>query len=63
MVGGANVYDEKGVDLLPQLREDVLSGKIDTLLMSNDETVGDQYWVETYKQMISLFKRFPVVFP
>lgn len=58
-----NVYDENGFDLLPQLREDVLSGKIDTLLMSNDETVGDQYWVNTYKQMISLFKRFPEYFP
>ncbi|EEH96608.1 MULTISPECIES: maltose-6'-phosphate glucosidase [Clostridium] len=59
----SNVYDENGFDLLPQLREDVLSGKIDTLLMSNDETVGDKYWVDTYKQMISLFKRFPEYFP
>lgn len=58
-----NIIDENGVDLLPQLREDVLSGKIDTLLMSNEETVGDEYWVETYKQMISLFKRFPEYFP
>lgn len=58
-----NVYDENGVDLLPQLREDVLSGKIDTLLQSNEETKEDQYWIDTYKQMISLFKRFPDYFP
>lgn len=49
--------------MLPELREDVLSGKIDTLLMSNEETEGDQYWIDTYKQMISLFKRFPEYFP
>lgn len=58
-----NVIDENGVDLLPQLREDVLSGKIDTLLMSNEDTVGDDYWTESYKQMVSLFKRFPDYFP
>lgn len=58
-----NIYDEKGQDLLPQLREDVLSGKIDTLLQSNEETKSDQYWIDTYKQMISLFKRFPDYFP
>ncbi|MFS7260694.1 6-phospho-alpha-glucosidase [Carnobacterium divergens] len=58
-----NVVDENGNDLLPKLREDVLSGKIETLLMSNDETEGDQYWIDTYKQMISLFKRFPEYFP
>lgn len=58
-----NIYDEKGQDLLPILREDVLSGEIETLLQSNMETKGDQYWVETYKQMISLFKRFPKYFP
>lgn len=57
------IIDKNGADLLPQLREDVLSGKIDTLLMSNDETVGDQYWIETYKQMIKIFKRFPKYFP
>lgn len=58
-----NIIDENGVDLLPQLREDVVSGKIDTLLMSNEETIGDDYWVETYKQMVSIFKRFPEYFP
>ncbi|NBA63703.1 6-phospho-alpha-glucosidase [Enterococcus mundtii] len=58
-----NIIDENGVDLLPQLRTDVLSGKIDTLLMSNEETEGDQYWIDTYRQMISLFKRFPEYFP
>ncbi|MDR2977133.1 MAG: 6-phospho-alpha-glucosidase [Streptococcaceae bacterium] len=57
------IIDEHGIDLLPQLRNDVLSGKIDTLLMSNEETIGDDYWIETYKQMISLFKRFPEYFP
>ncbi|MBO0480601.1 6-phospho-alpha-glucosidase [Vagococcus fluvialis] len=57
------ILDENGKDLLPVLREDVLSGKIDTLLMSNEDTVGDQYWVDTYKQMIKLFKRFPKYFP
>ncbi|MEG0078440.1 family 4 glycosyl hydrolase [Enterococcus sp.] len=57
------IIDKDGKDLLPLLREDVLSGKIDTLLMSNDETVGDQYWIDTYKQMIKLFKNFPEYFP
>ncbi|GAB2028093.1 family 4 glycosyl hydrolase [Lactovum odontotermitis] len=57
------IIDENGIDLLPQLREDVVTGKIDTLLMSNEETIGDDYWVETYKQMISIFKRFPEYFP
>ncbi|HEK9986227.1 6-phospho-alpha-glucosidase [Streptococcus equi] len=58
-----NIYDENGNDLLPILREDVVSGKIDTLLQSNEETKADQYWIDTYKQMISLFKRFPDYFP
>lgn len=58
-----NIFDKNGNDLLPQLREDVLSGKIDTLLMSNNETEGDKYWIETYQQMISIFKRFPEYFP
>lgn len=58
-----NIYDEKGNDLLPILREDVVSGKIDTLLQSNEETKEDQYWIDTYKQMVSLFKRFPEYFP
>jgi maltose-6'-phosphate glucosidase len=58
-----NIIDENGKDLLPELREDVLSGKITTLLMSNEETEGDQYWIDTYRQMISLFKRFPEYFP
>lgn len=57
------IIDEKGQDLLPLLREDVLSGKIDTLLMSNEDTKEDQYWIDTYKQMIKLFKRFPAFFP
>lgn len=57
------VYDENGQDLLPQLREDVLTGKIDTLLISNEETTEDQYWIDTYKRMIQLFKRFPEYFP
>ncbi len=58
-----NVIDEQGHDLLPQLREDVVSGKIDTLLQSNEETKEDQYWIDTYRQMIRLFKRFPEYFP
>ncbi|MCO5446188.1 6-phospho-alpha-glucosidase [Enterococcus faecalis] len=58
-----NIIDETGKDLLPILREDVVSGKIDTLLQSNDETKEDQYWIDTYKQMVSLFKRFPEYFP
>ncbi|MFD2307180.1 maltose-6'-phosphate glucosidase [Enterococcus termitis] len=58
-----NIIDENGRDLLPVLREDVVSGKIDTLLQSNDETKEDQYWIDTYKQMVSLFKRFPEYFP
>lgn len=58
-----NIIDEKGVDLLSQLRDDVVTGKIDTLIMSNDETIGDEYWIETYKQMVSIFKRFPEFFP
>lgn len=58
-----HIYDENGQDLLPQLREDVVSGKIDTLLQSNEETKEDQYWINTYRQMVSLFKRFPDYFP
>lgn len=58
-----NIIDENGKDLLPILRKDVVSGRIDTLLQSNDETKEDQYWIDTYKQMVSLFKRFPEYFP
>lgn len=57
------IIDENGKDLLPQLREDVLSGKTDTLLLTNDEIIGDQYWVETYQEMVSIFKRYPEYFP
>lgn len=57
------VIDKDGTDLLPQLREDVVSGKIDTLLISNKETEEDQYWINTYKQMIKIFKEFPEYFP
>lgn len=53
-----NIIDEIGNDLLLNLGEDVVSGKIDMLFQSNDETKEDRYWIDN-KQMVSLFKRFP----
>jgi len=58
-----NIIDENGVDLLPQLRKDVQSGQTTTLLQTNEETIGDQYWSDTYKRMIRLFKLFPEYLP
>lgn len=57
-----HIIDENGVDLLPILREDILSGKIDMLHQSNEETKDDSYWNDSYRQMVSLFKRFPEYF-
>ncbi len=58
-----SMIDENGHDLLPDLRKDVEDGKIDTLAQWNDETLDDKYWIDTYKRMITIFKRFPEYFP
>lgn len=58
-----NIYNKKGEDLLPQLREDVLSKKVTVL--KTEETRGhlDDYWMTTYNNVIKGFEAYPDFLP
>lgn len=58
-----NIYDKKGNDLLPGIREQVLSGELTGLIQTNEEIVGDDYWTKTFQNVIKAFKMYPKFFP
>ncbi len=58
-----NIYDKTGKDLLPELRQKVLSGELTNLAQTNEEIVGDAYWDKTFKNIIRAFKMYPRYLP
>ncbi len=58
-----NIFDKTGKDLLPELRQKVLSGELTTLAQTNEEIVGDAYWDKTFKNIIRAFKMYPRYLP
>lgn len=57
------IYNQKGVDLLPKLREDVLSGKITGFNSVEDKGKLDDYWFTTFNNVIKGFKAYPDFMP
>ncbi|MGX9522914.1 family 4 glycosyl hydrolase [Vibrio mediterranei] len=58
-----NIYDKKGNDLLPQLRDDVLSGKLTEFEDVTVDGEHDDYWQKTHNNIIKGFKAFPQYLP
>ncbi|MCC0627715.1 6-phospho-alpha-glucosidase [Clostridioides sp. ES-S-0108-01] len=58
-----NIYNKKGEDLLPKLREEVLSGKVTGLSADKDEGKLDEYWYKTFNNVIKGFKAYPDFLP
>ena len=58
-----NVYNKEGKDLLPQLREDVVSGKMTGFNAVQDEGKLDDYWFKTFNNVIKGFKAYPDFLP
>ncbi|MDQ0151079.1 6-phospho-alpha-glucosidase [Eubacterium multiforme] len=58
-----NIFDKEGHDILPEIRERVLSGELTALNQTNEEAVGDNYWNKTFKNIIKAFKMYPKYFP
>lgn len=58
-----NIYNKAGKDLLPQLREDVLSGKITGFNAVQDEGKLDDYWFKTFNNVIKGFHAYPDFMP
>ena len=58
-----NIYDKSGKDLLPELREKVLSGELESLAQTNEEIIGDAYWDKTFRNIIRAFKMYPKYLP
>lgn len=58
-----NIYDKNGQDLLPVLRERVLSGEDIKLVNSEAENKHDNYWAEMYQHAIEGFAAYPQFFP
>lgn len=58
-----NIYTKEGKDLMPQMREDILSGKLEVFDDISDENKTDDYWVKTFNNVIKGFRAFPDYLP
>ena len=58
-----NIYDKEGRDLLPALRERVLSDPSVRLVNAEAEEKHDNYWGEMYAHAIEGFRAYPEFFP
>ena len=58
-----NIYDKDGNDLLPALRERVLSDEKVSLVNAEAEEKHDNYWGEMYKHVIEGFQAYPEFLP
>lgn len=58
-----HIYNKQGVDLLPKLREDVLSGKTTVLKCEAEKGSLDDYWFQTFNHVIKGFQAFPDYLP
>src|SRR5699024_5192028 len=57
-----NIYDKEGRDLLPALRERVLSDPSVRLVNAEGEEKHDNYWGEMYAHAIERFRAYPESF-
>lgn len=58
-----NIYNKEGIDLLPKLRDDVLSGK--TTVWKTKEQQGDldDYWFTTFNNVVKGLHAYPDYLP
>lgn len=58
-----NIFDKEGNDLLPALRDRVLSGEEIHLVNAEAEQKHDNYWGEMYEHVIEGFRAYPQFLP
>lgn len=58
-----NIYNKEGKDLLPEIRKDVLDGKLIEFYDSGDEGKTDDYWTKTFNNVIKGFRAYPDFMP
>ena len=58
-----NIYNKEGKDLLPEIRKDVLDGKLTEFYESGDNGKTDDYWTKTFNNVIKGFRAYPDYLP
>lgn len=58
-----NIYNKEGKDLLPEIRKDVLEGKLTEFCKSGDGGKTDDYWTKTFNNVIKGFRAYPDYLP
>lgn len=58
-----NIYNKEGKDLLPEIRKDVLEGKLTEFYESGDNGKTDDYWTKTFNNVIKGFRAYPDYLP
>ena len=58
-----NIYNKEGKDLLPEIRKDVLEGKLTEFCESGDGGKTDDYWTKTFNNVIKGFRAYPDYLP
>ncbi len=58
-----HIYNRDGHDLLPQLREDILSGKVTSFITDKTKSTIDEYWYKTFNNVIKGMRAYPDFMP
>lgn len=58
-----HIYNKSGKDLLPQLREDVLSEKLQSFHSVEDLGKLDDYWLKTFNNVVKGMRAYPDFMP
>lgn len=58
-----HIYDTKGNDLLPALRDKIMADESLHMVNAENESHGDTYWAEMYDHVLEGFRAYPEYLP